>query len=1206
MAEMNEPTPSQITTNSYDTALCVIPTEEQCQNIDRLRSLYDKAHGRWPPHINIIYPFVSPEHLVLAKSRIQDEFFSFEMQGDLQTRLDKAGYFAHRTNNTIFLKEGSDNSALRQIRDKALYAIGQSNTSYNFHLTIGQSEDQTDSSRDFLLAKANLFPAMEFSVRTLAILIRERDQDGNTSNSFMRLWGTIDVASSLAPKLTPIREFWLSAPHPHELDADFGQEDFTTTESNFSTVPREAQACFTYQFNPSTSSWTTCREHHAGHPPTSITIASYNVLINSEYPPARDRDPLLLQAILSHNGMADILVLQEVSDDFLSYLLSSEKIQSQYPFVSNGPPSQLNLGPLPSLRNVVILSNWSFEWKLLPFHRRHKAAVIATFDIRANNDDKGLQFVVAGIHLTCGLTDGSIAAKKMQLHSLKAYLARNASDMPWIIAGDFNLTTSTYTLQTALKNKSISQQSVATLSDIESSLTEASFLDAWTVTRLEGMDGMGPVCSEDLFEGEDGATFNPMNNVLAAATSGTSNNRPQRYDRILVQPHNNLRVRKFNYFGVPEIHFGTHVVPSDHFGIRACVEILDPSEDDNSTQSAILKRYLVQTKHLRGALGDSSALVSTLSEHGMLPTDEDIEARRTAFTLIKEILLGTSDDEHSATSDIPMVLVPVGSYALGVWTSASDIDCLCIGSISSKIFFKLARQRILRAEHLGIRLLRKVEAASGTMFEISVNKVSMDLQYCPAARIVERWVEIADLHHSDIIFNLSMLSLRKLKPYRDITYIQRTLPALSTFRLAYRCIKLWAVQRGIYSSKFGYFGGVHITLMLSWIHKRLAHDHGSVSAATLVSTFFHHYAKFDWKNDLVFDAFFHKKMPRYHRTAREPMVILGFHAPNANIAHTSSVPGATTLIKELKMADERLSQEDSSWDSFFEAPDKNGAAAAAEFLRSHESYIKVQIQFWGQSLAKGKGLVGWVESRCLFHIVDIHRALPDLDVRIWPARFTDSETLESEADYQGCYLIGLSRNCDLMTYSTKEEKFLAKKTIHQSMGRLLTQLQADETHYDPNTSWIGISLVKSNEIKNLRLDDREWGDYVPELEPDSDDEEEDVGDLDEEALTHLPIRAHASSTTTPVSSNKLRPASDVLNRLRWDPHLDPNDYIIGYEDRFLGTKEIGIEKWKTEQTDEEFIPQHRILYFKRKGDGVLVWERRRRIDLVFGSGLGAG
>ena len=84
---------------------------------------------------------------------------------------------------------------------------------------------------------------------------------------------------------------------------------------------------------------------------------------------------------------------------------------------------------------------------------------------------------------------------------------------------------------------------------------------------------------------------------------------------------------------------------------------------------------------------------------------------------------------------------------------------------------------------------------------------------------------------------------------------------------------------------------------------------------------------------------------------------------------------------------------------------------------------------------------------------------------------------------------------------------------------------------------------------------------------------------------------------------KLRTAADVMNRLRWDPGLDSGDYVVGYEDRFVGAQEKALDAWRTEQTDEEFIPQHRILYFKRKTDGVLVWEKRTRKDDVFGSGI---
>ena len=82
----------------------------------------------------------------------------------------------------------------------------------------------------------------------------------------------------------------------------------------------------------------------------------------------------------------------------------------------------------------------------------------------------------------------------------------------------------------------------------------------------------------------------------------------------------------------------------------------------------------------------------------------------------------------------------------------------------------------------------------------------------------------------------------------------------------------------------------------------------------------------------------------------------------------------------------------------------------------------------------------------------------------------------------------------------------------------------------------------------------------------------------------------------------LRPAKDILSRIRHDPSLDQEDFIVGYSDRHADTQELPVTLWKGDVTDDEFIPQHRILYFRRVGDGVKVWDRAERLDLLFGSG----
>ena len=197
---------------------------------------------------------------------------------------------------------------------------------------------------------------------------------------------------------------------------------------------------------------------------------------------------------------------------------------------------------------------------------------------------------------------------------------------------------------------------------------------------------------------------------------------------------------------------------------------------------------------------------------------------------------------------------------------------------------------------------------------------------------------------------------------------------------------------------------------------------------------------------------------------------------------------------------------------------------------------------------------------------------------------------------------------------TESDRKLAQSALRTALERFGHQIHSDEKYFDATSSWVDVVHVKQSELGDLKLDDRVWGDYVTqEDESDTEDEAEETAlelDDDDEAAAAAASSAKpknppaSRATTKPGTTKKLRPANDILNRLRWDPNLDSSDYVVGYEDRFLGTREMALDRWKTEQTDEEFIPQHRIVYFRRRSDGVVVWERETRKDEIFGSGAG--
>ncbi|KAI4124781.1 MAG: hypothetical protein LQ338_004640 [Usnochroma carphineum] len=97
-----------------------------------------------------------------------------------------------------------------------------------------------------------------------------------------------------------------------------------------------------------------------------------------------------------------------------------------------------------------------------------------------------------------------------------------------------------------------------------------------------------------------------------------------------------------------------------------------------------------------------------------------------------------------------------------------------------------------------------------------------------------------------------------------------------------------------------------------------------------------------------------------------------------------------------------------------------------------------------------------------------------------------------------------------------------------------------------------------------------------------------------------------SGATPAAASTPLRPAHDVMNRIRHDPDLQVSDYMVGYRDRHVGILEKAVENWSFDGVEEEeFIPLHRVAYFKRISDDHVVWDREKRIDEIFGSGVSA-
>lgn len=78
----------------------------------------------------------------------------------------------------------------------------------------------------------------------------------------------------------------------------------------------------------------------------------------------------------------------------------------------------------------------------------------------------------------------------------------------------------------------------------------------------------------------------------------------------------------------------------------------------------------------------------------------------------------------------------------------------------------------------------------------------------------------------------------------------------------------------------------------------------------------------------------------------------------------------------------------------------------------------------------------------------------------------------------------------------------------------------------------------------------------------------------------------------------------VAAGLRWDGSVTSADFVVGYEDRFIGIMERPFDAftWADLSTLAQTvtaIPRHRIVYFMYRGR--IVWDKRNRTDDVYGS-----
>jgi 2'-5' RNA ligase len=151
-------------------ALAIVPDESALPLVQALRAAHDRQVRVWPPHINLLYPFVPEKDFDIAATSLAETLKDFAC---LRLRFCRKGHFG----STAFLVPECDTDPGLTLLHKACVAafpnLPKPEHDFMPHLTIGQFANQAEC-KAFL----NSCPPMELeiSVGSLCMLARDSMQ----------------------------------------------------------------------------------------------------------------------------------------------------------------------------------------------------------------------------------------------------------------------------------------------------------------------------------------------------------------------------------------------------------------------------------------------------------------------------------------------------------------------------------------------------------------------------------------------------------------------------------------------------------------------------------------------------------------------------------------------------------------------------------------------------------------------------------------------------------------------------------------------------------------------------------------------------------------------------------------------------------------------------------------------------------------------
>eukprot|EP00924_Labyrinthula_sp_SR-Ha-C_P002431 snap_masked-scaffold_16-processed-gene-4.30-mRNA-1 protein AED:0.09 eAED:0.09 QI:0/-1/0/1/-1/1/1/0/659 len=189
-----------------------------------------------------------------------------------------------------------------------------------------------------------------------------------------------------------------------------------------------------------------------------------------------------------------------------------------------------------------------------------------------------------------------------------------------------------------------------------------------------------------------------------------------------------------------------------------------------------------------------------------------------------------------------------GSYRQNVNSKYDDVDTICCVPkyISREDFFSEEKEGFLgKLKQIPqISHVMAIKSAVVPIIEVVWSGIDLDVLMARLERTkVPKLDQILD---DRILVGLDDQTVRSINGPRVTELIIKLVPNYENFALVLRCVRHWAKQRGIYSNKLGYLGGVNWGILVAFCCQL----YPTSSPSKLLATFFNLYHMWKWPTEV--------------------------------------------------------------------------------------------------------------------------------------------------------------------------------------------------------------------------------------------------------------------------------------------------------------------------------------------------------------------